>query len=522
MSARLLAWLAAAWLAAASLAAAPPSDGGAARPYARERLLLATKVEVKRVFPQIALTGADLDAIDADDSEATARADAGDTAGELLARSRAVRRAEGWPDDAWSDVAFALRPRLSTPLASDAEEGDAAAAVTLSFEWLVAPARLPEAPCTLQVALAKGTPYGAGGVLQRVATLATVAAVRFDAARPPAQVELAIPARHVGSYFVQAWLERDDGKTTPLAHPCRFARQPGLRAEVAALETRRRALAAARPAADRATAAALALAELPASLLAQVEAGERQLQESLLDVEVGRATELLDAIERGAPPPIDRGLVRRVQRLASTGELLPWLLYLPAAVAAAPREPRPLIVALHGLGAREESWFQYGNGALAREAEARGAIVAVPHGWRVDSFYVGPGEEDVLGVIDAVLAEQPVDRDRVVLIGHSMGAFGTLRLGARHPDRFAALGAFAGGGRPAWIEPARDVPAFLVHGDTDGVVPVALSRTLAALAATRAPAWRYREIAGADHLSVVATALPEVLDFCLAARRKAR
>jgi len=54
---------------------------------------------------------------------------------------------------------------------------------------------------------------------------------------------------------------------------------------------------------------------------------------------------------------------------------------------------------------------------------------------------------------------------------------------------------------------------MVVHGDRDAIVPVAVSRALAAAAAARDVPCEYLELAGADHLSVVARALPRVLDF---------
>ncbi|MBM4016161.1 MAG: alpha/beta fold hydrolase, partial [Planctomycetes bacterium] len=261
--------------------------------------------------------------------------------------------------------------------------------------------------------------------------------------------------------------------------------------------------------------AALAVAALPAALLQQVARGDRQLAESLLELELRTAGESLAALERGsAPLPLPHGATRHVLDHPTTGELTPWLALAPAADGAG---PRPLLVALHGLLAREESWLQYGDGALAREAARHGFIVVAPHGWRTDSFWVGHAETEVLALIDAACARWPIDRNRIALIGHSMGAMGALRLAAHHPDRFHAVAAIAGGGLPGWIRPLAGHSIMLAHGAADTVVPVALSRTLVASARATGAEWPLMELPDADHVSVVAATLPAVLDFLAAA-----
>lgn len=509
----------AAVLAALAASTAFAQDGGSPPPFDRERQLLAMKLEAKRVFPPRPFTDQDLDFAAAAEARAVRCASAGDTAGELAALTDAVRRIEGAPDDDWSGVAATLLPRLATALLDDETT------VELRFEWLPQspPRPRPIEPCAVEVMLARGTPYGAGGELQRVATLARRSAVDFSAA-PPSPFTLALPPSFAGAGFITVALRLADGQVRRLSHPARVARQPGLRAAVAALEARREALRTAPGPSDGARERALALTALPAALLEQVARGDRQLQEALLDAEFESAGELLDALAAGNAAAGERGLIRRVHRHPTTGELLPWLAYVPATVAAAiaggAPAPVPLVVALHGLGAREESWFQYGGGLLAREAEARGLLVVAPHGWRTDSFYVGHGETDVLAVIEEACATWPIDRDRICLLGHSMGAMGALRIAARAPGRFAAVAAIAGGGLASWVPQLRDLPIGLVHGDADTVVPIALSRALAAVARANGRSWWMMELAGADHVSVVASALPEVLDFCLNERRR--
>jgi len=261
---------------------------------------------------------------------------------------------------------------------------------------------------------------------------------------------------------------------------------------------------------DRDGVHALALLALPGDMALRMERGGREWDVDELASELRRGEALAAALERGEIPRAP-GPLRRVHRLASTGELVPYSLYVPKSLPS--DGPAPLLVALHGLGAGDESFFAYGAGTLAREVERRGWLVVAPLGWRKDSFYRGPGEEDVLAVMDEATKEFRVDPTSVWLIGHSMGGFGTLRIAANHPERFAAIAPISGGGPAAWLEPLRDVPALLVHGDADRLVPVDASRTLFELARSKGMPWEFLELPGANHVNVVAQSLPRVLDF---------
>lgn len=58
-------------------------------------------------------------------------------------------------------------------------------------------------------------------------------------------------------------------------------------------------------------------------------------------------------------------------------------------------------------------------------------------------------QEDIerwtLALVEAACRTFDLDPDRIYLAGHSMGGYGTWSVGCRHADRFAALGACAGG-----------------------------------------------------------------------------
>jgi predicted peptidase len=188
----------------------------------------------------------------------------------------------------------------------------------------------------------------------------------------------------------------------------------------------------------------------------------------------------------------------------------------------------PLIIALHGLGATEDSFFESYGRKMPELAEQHGYIVAAPLGYRVDGAYgvslvpsTEPAvkrarefsEQDVLQVLEIVRQQYKVDPSRVYLMGHSMGAIGTWALAAKYPDRWTALGVFSGFGAANTARTIGSIPEFVVHGDADPTVPVGGSRLMvAALKAVGADAV-YIEVPGGNHMNVVEPNLPGMFDF---------
>ena len=149
-----------------------------------------------------------------------------------------------------------------------------------------------------------------------------------------------------------------------------------------------------------------------------------------------------------------RGAARSC-RIAST---------FPPVTTAASRIP--LIVALHGLGANEDSFMDAYGKTVPTLAEQRGYIVVAPLGFRADGFYgfslpsdaspndrrrVELSEQDVMEVLKRARADYKIDDSRIYLMGHSMGAIGTWAIAAKHPTIWAALAPFSGLGNPSTI-----------------------------------------------------------------------
>lgn len=120
-----------------------------------------------------------------------------------------------------------------------------------------------------------------------------------------------------------------------------------------------------------------------------------------------------------------------------------------------------------------------------------------------------------LVALDYLRRRYPIDPDRTVLLGYSMGGFGAWNVGLRFHDLFAGVAPLAGGisreemaaallGKDELtrqlLDNATMVPVFFAHGDQDDVVPVQPDRwSHEELTARRVP-HEYVEIPGGKHL----------------------
>lgn len=205
--------------------------------------------------------------------------------------------------------------------------------------------------------------------------------------------------------------------------------------------------------------------------------------------------------------------------------------------------PSPLVVLLHGLGSEPKQVIRYKG--LVAEAERRGYIVVAPYGYNRNGWYgsQGPGntvgfeipeafssladlpanlgtlsELDVLNVLDLMHKSFAVDPQRVYLMGHSMGGGGTLHLGMKYPEQWAALAPLAPAiySSPDQLASIREMPVIMVQGEFDALVPVRNTRKWAAKMKELGMPHDYVEIKGGDHVNVIANSpklMARLFDF---------
>ncbi len=187
------------------------------------------------------------------------------------------------------------------------------------------------------------------------------------------------------------------------------------------------------------------------------------------------ATERLGQIDAGtAPWRTQTGLVPLGFRSQLDGSVQPYGLWIPDGLDAT--RPAPLWIWLHGRGDKETDLaFLHGRAQKLPEFQPADALVLLPFG-RYCNGWKGPGMVDVFEAIAAAGTVRPIDPDRIVLAGFSMGGAGAWHIGARRTDRFCAVHGGAGFvdiRRYLGIDPAT-LPAYetLLWNTTD-VTPVA-------------------------------------------------
>ena len=220
---------------------------------------------------------------------------------------------------------------------------------------------------------------------------------------------------------------------------------------------------------------------------------------------------------------------------AADGLSLRYRLYVPPAEARV--RPLPAVVYLHGSGgAGTDNLKQLSGGNAAgthlwtsEDVKARhpAFVVApqIPDGQRWDAAGPEPAPYAglVLELLDGLAREFSIDRDRIYLLGQSLGGYGTWDLISKRPDAFAAAVPLCGGGDPKRVSAARGVAIWAFHGAKDQVVPVTKSREMVAALQAAGGSVKYTEYPETGHdVWTVAFAEPALPDWLFAQRRRGR
>ena len=180
----------------------------------------------------------------------------------------------------------------------------------------------------------------------------------------------------------------------------------------------------------------------------------------------------------------------------------------------------PLVVFLHGAGERgDDNAAQLVHGMAdfckADRRERYPCYIIAPQcptgqkwadvDWSADSVTFPDRISDSLAltfaVVDAMLKDAPIDRDRIYITGLSMGGYGTWDALARRPDFFAAAMPICGGGDPKTVAKFKHVPISCFHGSADGAVPVEQSRGMIKALKAAGGHPKYTEYEGVGHNS---------------------
>lgn len=140
-----------------------------------------------------------------------------------------------------------------------------------------------------------------------------------------------------------------------------------------------------------------------------------------------------------------------------------------------PNIPTPLIFGFHGRGRTHVQFQTVDAGQIQAELGSRAVMVYMKSqggtGWN-NPAEVPPSVEFFEALYPQVLGSYCVDTAQVFVIGHSSGAMFSEILACRFGERFRGVAAIAGRQEETNCAPGR-VPALLIHGTTDTVVPFA-------------------------------------------------
>ena len=223
--------------------------------------------------------------------------------------------------------------------------------------------------------------------------------------------------------------------------------------------------------------------------------------------ELAQAERWVELLQEGALSPGDWGVAApgsRWIRLDTGRNTTPCRIQVPE---IAEGETRPLVVAVHGMGGSENLFFEaHGVGLGPQLAAERGWIFAAPGGLGA----VGAGAE-VGTIVSALEHWLPVDREKIFLIGHSLGAVRIVKATAAEPKRYRAIAPLSGGGVVPSGTDLDGLPAFLAAGDQDFGRGMTMSLEPALKRAGAAVTSKLYQ--PSEHMLMVADSLPDVFRF---------
>jgi predicted peptidase len=191
----------------------------------------------------------------------------------------------------------------------------------------------------------------------------------------------------------------------------------------------------------------------------------------------------------------------------------------------------PLVVFLHGSGERggdNEAQLRLAvQGFNSPSVRARHPAIVVAPQAPVGSNWGGTwygghtaGQAAAIELARTLAARSSVDRERIYLVGISMGAIGGWDLLARAPGLFAASLLVCGEPDPDNAAALRDVPIWSLHGGADDAVRPDADREMARRIAALGGRLRYSELDGVGHAAWDPVfADPAVYDWLFAQRR---
>lgn len=136
---------------------------------------------------------------------------------------------------------------------------------------------------------------------------------------------------------------------------------------------------------------------------------------------------------------------QRFQKQITRTVQLDYLFFLPNGYKKSGANAWPLMLFLHGAGERGTNVDKvavHGPPKIVKAKKDFPFVLVSPqcpldHVWR---------DDELLALLDNIIAKYNIDTNRIYLTGLSMGGFGSWSLGTKYPERFAAIAPICGGG----------------------------------------------------------------------------
>ena len=166
-----------------------------------------------------------------------------------------------------------------------------------------------------------------------------------------------------------------------------------------------------------------------------------------------------------------------------------------------PKQPRPLVLALHPGGERTSyQGAQFMRQFFLPGLRALNPIMIAPD-CPTRSWSDPAAEKAVMALMDNVLSEYAVDRRRILVVGFSLGGHGTWFMSSRHSDLFTAAIVMAGMTDEP-VERLGKIPTYIIHSQDDQVVPFGQAEQRAAALERMGRAVTLEALQGVGHFDM--------------------
>lgn len=161
---------------------------------------------------------------------------------------------------------------------------------------------------------------------------------------------------------------------------------------------------------------------------------------------------------------------------------------------------KPLIVFMHGASL---------CGRNLHKVKRYGTIDAIERGRKVDAYVIAPQNPGgaweprrVMEIVEWAQDNYNIDRQRIYVLGMSLGGYGTIDFCATYHHKVAAGIAMCGGGTVRNYERLNALPMWIIHGTADRAVSVRMSDAVVKEmreAEGGAPRLQYDRVKGMNH-----------------------